>query len=64
MEDPEMARISDDCVTVFSDAYKTAMDNFTDEDLSRIREVASELKRILDDAKRRQQEKLSKRAGL
>jgi hypothetical protein len=34
------------------------------EELSRIGEVANELKRVLDDAKKRQREKLRKSAGL
>ena len=48
-----MATISDADRNVFSEAYKTALDNFTEEEIAHISLAAAELKAVFDAAKRR-----------
>ena len=53
-----MAAMSDADRNVFSEAYKTALDNFTKEELAHISLAAAELKAVFDAAKKRQQQEL------
>jgi hypothetical protein len=55
-----MAHISDRDRSAFEEAYKTVLDNFTEGEQERLRKLAGELNSILEDAKKRQQEKLAK----
>jgi hypothetical protein len=44
---------------VFSEAGNTALDNFTDEDQEIIRRAASDLKKVLQSAKKRREQSLN-----
>lgn len=55
-----MAQINNQDRDVFSNAYKSILDNFTPEEQERIGELAGELKSILEAAIRREQEKLKR----
>jgi hypothetical protein len=57
-----MGYITDKDRTVFSEAHNTVLDNFTEGEQVRIGKPAGELKTILEAAKKRQREKLSKAA--
>jgi hypothetical protein len=48
-----MARVADKDRTVFEEMYKTVLENFTPHDMMQIEEMASSLRDILKDAKRR-----------
>jgi CRISPR/Cas system-associated protein Csm6 len=58
-----MAHISDKDRNAFSEAYKTVLDNFTEEEQVRIGRLSAELNSILEAAKKREQEKLAKAAS-
>jgi hypothetical protein len=51
-----MARISDKNKSVFSDAEKIVLDNFTTEELLRINAMAVDLRNIIDAALKREQD--------
>jgi hypothetical protein len=55
-----MGEISDKDRFVFSEASKTVLNNFTREQQERIGELAIELNSILDDAKKREKERVAK----
>ena len=55
-----MARIKDRDAGIFRDGYLTVLDNFTEEEVRRIEELARELNGILDVARKRQQDRLRK----
>lgn len=57
-----MPHISDSNRRAFEEAYKTVLDNFTEDEQVRIGKLARELNSILADAKKRQQEKRAKAA--
>ena len=57
-----MAYISDRDRRAFEEAYKTVVDNFTEDEQVRIGKLAGELNSILEAARKRQQEKLAKAA--
>ena len=48
-----MATVADKGRTVFEEMYKTVLENFTPHDMMQIEEMASSLRDILKDAKRR-----------
>jgi hypothetical protein len=48
-----MARISDRDRTVFEEAYKTVLDNFTEGELAQIGRLAGELRNVIEGAKKR-----------
>jgi hypothetical protein len=55
-----MSRMSDVDMSVFSDAYKTTLDDFTDAEQTEIRAIASRLRQVLEAAKKRDQERVNK----
>ena len=57
-----MAHISDRDRRAFEEAYKTVLDNFTEDEQTRIGKLAGELNSILELTKKRQQEKVAKAA--
>ncbi len=57
-----MASISEKERSVFSEAYKTVLDNFTEEELIRIGKLSAELNSILETAKKREQQRVKKAA--
>jgi len=57
-----MAGIRDKDRSVFSEAYKTVLDNFTEEELERIGKLSAELNSILEAAKKREQQRVKKAA--
>ena len=48
-----MAKVADKDRTVFEEMYKSVLENFTPHDMMQIEEMASSLRDILKDAKRR-----------
>jgi hypothetical protein len=54
-----MAHICENCRDVFHEAYFTTLDNFTDDELARIDEVAVGLKNVIEAAKERRRNSIS-----
>jgi len=48
-----MARISDKDRTVFEEAYKSVLDNFTEMELEQIGKAAEDLRNVIEGAKQR-----------
>ena len=57
-----MAPFSDRDRRAFEEAYKTVLDNFTEDEQTCVGKLAGELNSILELAKKRQQEKLARAA--
>jgi hypothetical protein len=58
-----MARISDKNRTVFKEAYKSVLDNFTEMELEQIGKAAEDLRTVIEGAKQRLPQGEGERAG-